>query len=290
MVRRRAAGGPSATYWRIRFPDGNFNASYLTIAEIEMRATEGGADQCSGGTATASTADASGPAANAFENSTGGYWATTSGNAVNSWIRYQFPAPVSVSEVAITSFTTFREAPRSIVVEYSNDGSSWTTHFSRTCFAWNGLETKVFKASAAYTEIGHRFWRLRFTNGSGGSYLAITEAEFRDSGGTDRSSTAYIVNAGGSGGAWIGATTAFDNTLTTAEAYPPSGQGVNSWIGCQLTGSYDLASVTVRNCNHAGEYPRDVAVEYSDDLTTWTTSWTFTATSGSLVTTTSTKP
>lgn len=273
------ASGPSATYWRLRFPGGAAASTYLTLAEIEMRATEGGADQCTGGTATASSNNAGFLPSYAFNDDTGNAWATSNGGDDNSWIRYQFAAPVHVNEVTLRTFSTYDEGPRDMVVEYSSDGSTWTEYWSETnLYGWGINETKTFRKSAAYTESGHRFWRFLFTNGSGGSYLALTEAEMRaTAGGVDLTDAGYTRALASSTYGGTNVSRVFNNVLDTNEWATATSGAVNSWVMVQFPAGQAVNEVMLRNCNHGGEYPRDVSVQWSDDRTNWTTEWSFTS-------------
>lgn len=116
------------------------------IAELEMRATIGGADQCSGGTSSASSIfSGSFVAANGFDNDANTLW-HNGGGVIPSWLRYQFAAPVEVAEVSMTSrndsangdIATFR-------VRYSDDGTNWFTAWVvNTPTDWGHPETRVF--------------------------------------------------------------------------------------------------------------------------------------------------
>lgn len=127
-----------------------------------MRATPGGADQCSGGTASASSSYSSGYLpANAFNNTPSDEWA--SGITFPHWIRYQFAAPVEVQEVAIqatdAAYSGSNEQPRSFTIEYSDDGTVWYA-----VAAYNGIpgwaveEARAFPCSPdygiSYTPVG----------------------------------------------------------------------------------------------------------------------------------------
>src|SRR5687768_1799464 len=97
--------GPGAgahAYWRV-WTDRNAGTSAGTVtsvAEIEMRATPGGANLCTGGTAIALNTNAGTPASRAFDGSTNLVSGTTVSLDGNQpwWIGYQFAAPVEVQE------------------------------------------------------------------------------------------------------------------------------------------------------------------------------------------------
>jgi hypothetical protein len=111
-------------HWRINIFANAGDASLLAISEIEMRATAGGADQCTGGTATASSATSGFEAPNAFDNSATTRWSTAAGP---NWIAYQFPSAVDVAEYTIQAHETLpSRSPRDWQFEYSDDGVTWT--------------------------------------------------------------------------------------------------------------------------------------------------------------------
>lgn len=121
-------------HWRIYVTEfGIFSTSNTAIylSEVEMRAVAGGANLCSGGTASASSAS-SGSAANAFDGSTSTFWGTGSFPTVPGvWLRYSFAAPVDIVQVVLKSYSVAPEyAPRSCDIQWSDDGTTWTTLFS----------------------------------------------------------------------------------------------------------------------------------------------------------------
>lgn len=144
--RRRSGGAaPSARYWRINvtktWQDPN---PYLSIAEIEMRATHGGADQTTGKTFTADNSHTSGPIANINDDNAANIWTTIT--ALPHWAVCDFGSAVTVTEVAITARSDgFRYEPKDFTIDYSTDNVSWTTAFTQTnAPGWAGGDTKVF--------------------------------------------------------------------------------------------------------------------------------------------------
>jgi hypothetical protein len=110
----------SYRYWRIRFGAITGTARF---AEVEMRLTAGGADECNGGTAISST----GTAADAFDNNTGTDWVSTT-NDSNCWIGYDFGAGnnKAIAEVLLrASSTTLPTGCGSFAIQRSNDNVTW---------------------------------------------------------------------------------------------------------------------------------------------------------------------
>jgi hypothetical protein len=119
------------SYWRVNVSaiGGGF---YVQIAEVEMRATTGGADQCNGGTAIASVQAA--PAGDAFDNTQTTAWRGSAGPVLPAWIGYHFTSAVSVTEytLANTSTADSPRMPTAWTLEYSDDGTTWTVADTRT--------------------------------------------------------------------------------------------------------------------------------------------------------------
>lgn len=126
-------------YWIVHFTGTRDFAA--TVAELEFRATPGGADQCAGGTAIAFAVGSGSAAANAFDNNPATFWfdntVSTSGPAyLPTWIGYDFGAGNSkvVQELAISARndTAADQTPLFARLMYSDDG---TTYF--TAYEWN---------------------------------------------------------------------------------------------------------------------------------------------------------
>lgn len=160
-----AASGPQSDQWRIitnglPFSDGyirNAGAtnSRFSIADLEMAEQPGGADQCTGGTASASSQySASFPAANAFDATLTDGW-IKGNNASNDtaaephWLQYTFPAPVYVTSLKMRSRSSLDSgassgAPINFDVEYW-DGSAWQVAWSVTTERfWGQNEQRQF--------------------------------------------------------------------------------------------------------------------------------------------------
>lgn len=135
-------------YWRINVSANAGDASFLAIAEVEMRATAGDSDQCIGGNASASSSDPAALASSAFDNDATTRWSTASGTRTG-WLRYQFPTPVDVAQYTIQAHpTTPARSPSAWALEYSDDGTSWTEVESRVGInTWTGGEVKSFTVS-----------------------------------------------------------------------------------------------------------------------------------------------
>lgn len=131
-------------YWRVLVTEG-VRTDYVSMAELEFRATAGGLDQSVGGTPITS-----GPYSptydhhKAFDGLNSTMWGSPDTftqaqqgypGVIGSWLGYHFAAPVSCTEVAITtdngSFSG-NAGPKSFKVQYSDDGIAWVDSWAVT--------------------------------------------------------------------------------------------------------------------------------------------------------------
>lgn len=145
------SGSPhgSHLYWRLAIDGVQNSAVAAAVGEVEFRATPGGADLCSGGTATADAIfSGSYPASNAFDNNDATLWSSTNKGSFNTaWLKYQFAAPVSVAEVAVKARSDgfSHTSPREIKVQWSDDNVVWTTAWSiENQTSWSVSQLRVF--------------------------------------------------------------------------------------------------------------------------------------------------
>lgn len=114
------------SYWRIYVTANNGDATWTDFNEIEFRATIGGTDQCSGGTALGDDSTYNSPN-NAFDNDTANSHISSGG--LPSWVGYQFASPVEVAQVSLITplVNEAARAPKDFLIQYSDDGITWTT-------------------------------------------------------------------------------------------------------------------------------------------------------------------
>lgn len=135
---------PSSTQWRLNFTAQQDATKPVATYEVEMRATSGGADQCNGGTASASSSFG-GAASAAFDNDFSTTSWIASSNSMPQWLQYTFPSAVSVAELSITGQVLSNgSAPIAFDLQYW-DGAAWQTARSFTSPAtWTNRETRLF--------------------------------------------------------------------------------------------------------------------------------------------------
>lgn len=120
-------------YWRIHTTVSTSGSdAALSLFEAELRASVGGVDQCSGGTASAS--HSSGTAVNLFDDVAGTYWAN-GGPSEASWFQYDFgiSGEVDVKEISITPRYA-SQSPSDFSLQYSDNGVDWLVLAS-----WSGV-------------------------------------------------------------------------------------------------------------------------------------------------------
>lgn len=135
-------------YWRIFAIRAQGSGSYRAIADLELRATVGGADQTVPGGTCSSSPAASVPAANAFDASLATYW-ESSGPA---YLRYDFGAGNEkvVREIAIkamTDATWYTETPREFHIQFSDDDVTWITAATHNDAIFTSGQQRVFDAA-----------------------------------------------------------------------------------------------------------------------------------------------
>ncbi|MBF3820839.1 discoidin domain-containing protein [Burkholderia pseudomallei] len=136
------------TYWRlsINYTDGGTNAA---IAEFSLHTSIGGGQAASGGTPSASSVYSTDTASLAFDGSASTFWASAASGA-NSWLQYQFASAVDIVEYAITARNDsfYNQAPASWQLQYSDDGSAWTTADAAYYNQWTQGSTATFTTGA----------------------------------------------------------------------------------------------------------------------------------------------
>lgn len=114
-------------YVELVFLDTNNNPN-VSLAEMIVAASIGGATECSGGTPSASTTYPGSAVANLFDADPTTWWANDATNT--PWfpqnVTYQFAAPVAVAELRITTRSGFNQWPNDFLIRASNDGSTWS--------------------------------------------------------------------------------------------------------------------------------------------------------------------
>lgn len=134
-------------WWRLNITAKN-GSTVVAVGELEFRATVGGADQANGGTASASGTFSGFTPGGAFDNTGTTAWASAS-SALPQWIAYHFTAPVVVKQILVMSRDSGAsdQNPTAWDVQFSDDGTTWTTAWSNTtASAWAANESRTFNS------------------------------------------------------------------------------------------------------------------------------------------------
>ena len=143
-------------YWRLwcYAPTG-----YNAIGEVEMRAAEGGADQLSGGTPSASSVYQAGyEADHACDGDTGTTWISES-VITSSWWQYDFGAgnELEIVEIAmIPRVAVYTQNMGSFILKFSDDGIIWSNCMGWVT-TWPNANQQTFNSSNAVFLGGNGF-------------------------------------------------------------------------------------------------------------------------------------
>lgn len=135
MMMAANSGPPSGhSRWRIKFTASQ-EGNYVALAEIEFRASTGGANQASGGAASSNGQyDVPYGPGNAFDGIATTLYVSNIG--LPKWVAYAFPSHVGVAEIAIravdSSYGVHTDDPKDFKLEWSDDGLTWTSVLSVT--------------------------------------------------------------------------------------------------------------------------------------------------------------
>lgn len=123
-------GGLSAkSWWRTRFPQNYPGATGVGVSDVQYK--NGATLLSTGGTASASgTTGGTYSAASAFDGSTAsghGWYYNSNPDAINSWLAYNFSAPVLPTTVSCAPLNGYATTfwPQQIALDYSDDGIAW---------------------------------------------------------------------------------------------------------------------------------------------------------------------
>lgn len=146
----------AARWWRVLVLETtSVNYSSRDLRKLNFRTTAGGPNVSTD--ASKFTIDwlSSGTAANLIAGSAD---VVASGlGSLKAWqIKYDFTTPTIIREVQMqaTSGATY-SAPRSFVIQWSNDGETWTTMYEASMISWTASETKLFTFADGYRFYQH---------------------------------------------------------------------------------------------------------------------------------------
>jgi hypothetical protein len=150
----QASGGFApgySTQWRIYIYVAVNGTQNPVISELQLRATIGGANQATGGTASAISTNLSRVAANAFDGNSTTSWQSGETPPNPCWLQYTTASPFTVNEVAITVDSALAVGgPGWFDVQYF-DGTVWVTKFSGYTASW-ATSTQTFSGQTLGAE------------------------------------------------------------------------------------------------------------------------------------------
>lgn len=266
-----AVSQPPARYWRI-YITANEGNSYSEINSIELATSNYGANIATGGTASSSGDFGGNAASQAFDASLTTVW-TSAGSTLPHWIGYDFGPGnekqiKSVGIYGAGSGYTMR-SPKNFLVQYSVDGSNWTTAWSVSNQPnWGVIEYRLF--SEKLTPNGyvgnpwgnHSFWRIDILSSEYASYYSLGELQFRTSpGGQSVTGTPFASSYLNS--SYVPGN-AFDNSAATQWASSAGHQ----WLGQQYETPVSISEVAIqaRSDTDQTQTPRQFMLRFSDSV------------------------
>ena len=137
-------------YWRWQTWLGGGTRDGQTIAEMSMKLTSGGSNQCSGGTASAST-EFSPPtysAAKALDGNASTMWGSNA-QADVAWWQYDFGSGVT-KDIREYTYSIrndgYIQYARGFALLYSDDATNWKLAEFRSAETWTSGQSKTFSA------------------------------------------------------------------------------------------------------------------------------------------------
>jgi hypothetical protein len=264
-------------YWRVYID--LIPVNYAIATEIEMHTAVAGSNVATGGTASASSEYGGHPASLAFDGNLGTYW-MADGSAMPQWIEYDFggsssPAVIEIKWGSLSGYPV--RAPETFDVQWSDNDASWTTSWSVYGYNWSDAQNQVFTKPA--NAGSHRYWSVYVSYTSSGGAAACAELEFHSTPGggniiTGGTPIASTVNDG-----YVVAN-CFDgnpSTFWNSSGQPPQ------WVGYDF-GSGNSVSVEEIKWTSRADYslynPLSFAMQFSDDGTNWSATWSQTGITG----------
>jgi hypothetical protein len=279
-------------YWSVNVSAVQSGGTEIMLQSIQLFVSRGGASQCMG--SGCSQQYVYGQAYQAFNGGAGPNPWDSDGTAPQ-WIGWYFGAQGAQSvyefEITYSSFANYF-APATFDLDYSDNGTSWTTAASFTGVSWTSSETQTFATGVTSS---HLYWRLNVTATVGGSIYPVEGI------------SAIQLHAT-SGGANITQGTASASSVGTGELGEASGAnpancvmfttnnfgtaGYSGWVSVSSVTSarwvYDFGSgvtpsvgvVSLTNTPAISLWPLNTGtsaftLEHSDDGSTWTVQGSF---------------
>ena len=91
------------------------------------------------------------------------------------YLGLQFLTAEDVTSFTVQAHTTVSLTPASLAIEYSDNGSSYTTHQTWSSLTWTSQEIKTFTVTTSPGS--HKYWRIKFISANGAT-LEVAEIVF----------------------------------------------------------------------------------------------------------------
>ena len=273
-----SADAAAARYWRIQCVT---EGALCVFTEVELHTSIGGSQAATGGTASASTTLGAFVPALAFDGNTSTFWASAN-TAPPHWIAYDMGSGNSIDVVEVKLYPRGggdeNQSPRWIYIESSSDGSTWTTRWTAVAATWVASTPQTFAKPATLTSNGgHRWWRVDVHRTQSQGAVGFSNiAMAATSGGTNLLPGA-LPDASGYFGAlypWNG-----NDSNTTTSDWAIASAPSQWWSADLLSGNSQPVTevkITARNASPGSgndQAPLRFCTKYSDDGSTWVTSW-----------------
>lgn len=277
-------------YWRmyITANNGYSGGFYMVIGELQFRTSIGGSNVATGGTPISDSSFSGRPASNAFDGNTSTSWASA-GTGLPHYIGYDFGAgnEKDIVEMSVLPADQLAQWPTDWQLQYSDDGSTWSTLFRVQFTDWSSSGPFVFNTSSNRNPESNgasTFWRLRSTAVDASSVVAVTTLVMRTSaGGADQCSGGMAFAStvqepsptdGMAANAFDGAATSGGN-LTSWRGYT-----VAEWIGYRFASAKTITEIGITaRVAFPNQSPKNFVLEYWDG-SAYQTAFTITGQSG----------
>lgn len=285
-------------YWKLLVNSANSGQGTASFSLAEWAFYDASNTQIStsGATATGSPAF-SGTPANVIDGNSSTFYCAN-GFTFPQYVQVQFPSAVAVDHFTLTNTLSAGEGPTDFALQYSDNGTTWTTAFSYQNAMWtNAQVTQTFYTTGIV-------YRLKVTSSgstSGDPTVAIGDLSFYDASSTLISTATGTPLASGQSRPNVVAN-AFDGSgcstfWDSALAFGAPSSGSPQWIGFHFPSSVSVASVTLTTSSNsffAQHGPLVFDLQFSSDgatfvsLGSYTASWTGTCQTQTFSTTTAT--
>lgn len=272
-------------YWRLYVSAIGNGSTLVNVAELKFYDASNTQIATTSGSATASssfTGSANAMAPNAFDGNVSSVWSSFSG--APQWVGCQFTSPVDVASFSITCGTgsQINNSPIDFQLQYSDDGSTWTTLYSYLGVSWaSANQVQTFTAAnAAPSSIGIT-WRLLITATQSSGLASVAEWKLYDDSLNLITPSRFAAFASSSVDGTGAGFNAFDGSGATAWKTYGSAPSTGSpqWLAYRFPTAQRIGRFCITNENaNLQNSPTSVALQYSYDESSWTTVGTYTFT------------